>query len=292
MRRILSIGLFIFLWALTSQPIQAETALLLRALAPNPSSGKEWIALENTNVASVSATGYQLKDGAGSVKTFTLGGFVAAGEVRLFDQTQTKISLNNDQDWVELWYNNELLSMSDIYDGAQKGMIFLNSESGWIMVTEEDWLQRFTARDWQAPDSENRENTPSPQLVFTPAPQLSSVPKLKSPFPQMSEEVQERKELVVVSPSPFSGRLPLLSWSVATLSSSSTSSTAFQKHKLPPIPDRSSEVQAWLEWQSWVKIAGGLFLFGGGVMAVWTVPRLVRWYNEYASCLYDYDNSS
>jgi len=103
-------------------------------IMPSPDGAdadNEYIELKNTNNFEVDLKGWVIKDKQGSIKEYTLQTTIpAAGSLLLF-RLETKITLNNDGDGLELL--NPLKEVVDSVDfgKSQVGIAYIKTSSGW-----------------------------------------------------------------------------------------------------------------------------------------------------------------
>ena len=91
-----------FLWLSASTTVFAG-GLALYSVLPNTinDTSLEYIEIQNASCASITITGYTLRDAAGSI--FTLPNqTLASGVVRRFMRSETSIALNNTDETLEL----------------------------------------------------------------------------------------------------------------------------------------------------------------------------------------------
>lgn len=231
-----------------------------------------------------------IRDGAGSVKSFAISGGWLEKEIRLFSQTTTKISLNNDLDWVEFLQDGVLVSMSEIYESAPKGEVWLLTTEGWRFVTEAEWEQRVLTRDWSGIEP-SPELTPSP---LTPTPSSSGmvsplpVRAKTSPAPSVSPSSASQTHLQGKEASPLPYTLPTLA-RVSTQAAQVVASTSSGVLDDPSAWEE--EVDVFLAWRQKGRFWASVLLFGGTLMSLSTIPRLVHCYNELTSCIVPFDSS-
>lgn len=279
-------GLF-FLLVLTAPGARADSpVVVLRAMSAVPSAGSEWIALENTSGASISGQIWSIRDVQGSVKTWVLPG-LGPYELKMFSGTETKISLNNTGDQVELLQGNMVVQSSAPYEELTSGSIWVLLGEAWFEMTQEDWDERWPVRDWTVASP-----SPSPTPQMSVAPTLVSSPKV-TPSPKPTTTVVP----VISSPSPIVSQEPVsetvkASWweSVALPHNEAIATSSGGQPSLPPIWERepgdyTEESEIFRAWKRkiWLRLS---VVFSCAVFSVsLCAPRLYRCYNDV--CLLD-----
>lgn len=263
---ILLVGLF--LW---TGRVQASTSIVLRALAPNPvgSDDWEWIALENTSSASVSAQMLSIKDIEGSVVTYQLSGWFGPGELKVISRSSSGITLNNTSDSVLLLENGLQIDTTDRYEGLAEGEVWvLFADGEWRATSESEYQQMASERVWSL-------TSPSPSPTPASSPQASSsTPKIlstrASPLPSGE------------TPSPTSNPIDFQTiFSLPVLASPhfSTEAARLELPSPPPL-DWEPELNVFMAWKR-KALAGSLALiFGGVIWFLIALTRLITWYNE------------
>lgn len=147
--------------------------LKIRALLANPADAEEteWIAIENTSSASVSANGYFLRDTQGSVKQYALSGSLSPGEIWVLPRTQTGITLNNDTEGAELLRNGSIVDFSPSLTNPGNDQVWIVLAGVWRFISLAEWVSRLEKKEWNV--------TPSP----SPSPVPSSSPSPLSDSP-------------------------------------------------------------------------------------------------------------
>jgi len=114
------------------------TELLPDPQKPQKDSEDEWIEIFNAGGNVVNLSGWKLKDTQGRVKEFALSGGINPGEYKVLKRLETKISLNNDGDAIELYYNGAIVDSTPNYGKTISGASFALIGAEWA------WTQRFT----------------------------------------------------------------------------------------------------------------------------------------------------
>lgn len=146
--------------------VRAEgTELRVRAVLANPSAAEEteWIALENTSSATVSAQFWSVWDTFGKTVTYTLVEAFQPGEIRVLPRTKTGITLNNDQEGVELVFAGEIRQTVPTLSNPGNDQVWIALDTGWQYISLEEWHTRQGTRNWksvsegagQGPDQES-----------------------------------------------------------------------------------------------------------------------------------------
>ena len=116
------------------QDISYPKGIFIIKIMPSPEGAdadKEYIELKNTNDFEVDLTNWLLRDKQGSIEEYTLKEKIPAlGNLTLL-RPQTKITLNNSGDGIELL--NPLKEIVDLVDfgKAETGIAFVKTSSGW-----------------------------------------------------------------------------------------------------------------------------------------------------------------
>lgn len=272
----LLIALFLFLSFATR--VFAIEPLVLRGMSAVPTEGSEWIALENVSSSTISAQTWSVRDVQGSIKTWMIP-VIQPFELRVFMSTETKISLNNTGDQLELLHGAEVVQSSAPYENLASGGLWVLLSAGWQELSVEEWEKRWPTRDWS---------------VSAPSPTPSSI----VPSPQSSPRMTPSSTPFVVLPSPpaVPSSVPsptsLVSewWSEIALPKVGFQASTSAEVDIPPIWERepgnfSQEKEVFESWKKriYLRLASVL---GGSVLAFFLcVPKLYRCYNDV--CLFD-----
>ncbi|MDO8639478.1 MAG: lamin tail domain-containing protein [bacterium] len=133
------VKIILFLLLLLLFPVDSKSAALpsvsLNEILPSPQgqdAKEEWIEIFNTENDSVDLTGWQITDTKGSIKTFIFpkGSQIAGQSFLLLKRPQTKITLNNDADGLQLIYEGIILDSVE-YIKSATGQSFNRTPSGW-----------------------------------------------------------------------------------------------------------------------------------------------------------------
>lgn len=108
------------------KPIDPNAArIVFSELYPNPAEGGEWFELYNPTNHDILLTNLKVCDALGTRHCFrfAVDDALLAGEYKIYEQAQTKITLNNSGDWLELYDegDNLLADSGENYGDADKG---------------------------------------------------------------------------------------------------------------------------------------------------------------------------
>lgn len=111
------------------------SGIIINEIMPWPEdsdSKEEWIEIFNQNDLEIDISGWQIRDIAGSVKTYTLsvGSKIEAKGFLLLPRPTTKITLNNDSDGLELLSPAGSIADSVKYSSPKKGQTYNRTEEG------------------------------------------------------------------------------------------------------------------------------------------------------------------
>lgn len=272
-RRWLVWGAVYLVLGVRSVSVQATSPeVLIRAVYPNPvgDETEEWVMLENTAEASISGQ-WELSDGTGAIKTYGWE-TVAPGFVKI-PRTLSKISLNNDQDWVSLSLDGNLVAVSEPYDNLDEGLIWVQLSAGWQAITEADFELRAAAGDWQS-DPEitdiEEETSQEESVVPVPTPRPTPAAAAARGDPQ---------------PTPGPPEIPYQEWLTAPHLSAFPPPGGTDSAVTSPLPsyptiDGAAQRRLYVQWQRQALAGSYLLLFAGLCGEVISVPVLLRWYNE------------
>ncbi len=129
--------------------------IIINEFLPDPTgadSEGEFIELKNTGSEAADLAGWQLDDSEGGSKPYTIpsGVSMAAGEIKVFMRTETKIALNNSDDAVRLMDPAGSIKKERGYETSEEGCSF-----NWNQ--EHDYLVSTTP----TPGSENKISVPA-----------------------------------------------------------------------------------------------------------------------------------
>lgn len=110
-------------------------SIIISELYPYPSSGEEFIELYNTTEDNIDITGWKISDLA---KSYTLSGIIPAKSYKLYNQSETKIALNNTSETVTLTDNYNQIQSTTSYTKAYNGLSYIPVLQAW------SWTQTLT----------------------------------------------------------------------------------------------------------------------------------------------------
>ncbi len=109
--------------------------LMFTEIVPNPEEGDEWFEIYNPTNLEISLFGLKVCDGSGRIHCYSFkeNETVPPYSYVAFEQNKTKITLNNDGDWLEIIGDNDLLitDSGDNYGDSDKGDGYALFLSGW-----------------------------------------------------------------------------------------------------------------------------------------------------------------
>ena len=113
--------------------------ILITEMLPNPEDGVEWFELYNPTNIEISLSGLKICDGAGRTHCYSFGknDFLAPFEYKTYEQSITKITLNNDGDWLELYGDEEaaISSSNENFGESDKDNSFALFGSMWMWTS-------------------------------------------------------------------------------------------------------------------------------------------------------------
>jgi hypothetical protein len=110
-------------------------SVIISELYPYPNIGEEFIELYNNTEQAIDITGWKIADLA---KSFTLSGIIPAKGYKTYNQSETKIALNNTKETVTLTDNYNQIQSTTSYTKAYKGLSYIPILQGW------GWTQTIT----------------------------------------------------------------------------------------------------------------------------------------------------
>lgn len=280
----------IFLSIILIKPaVVSADELIIRALLPDPIEDEttEWILLENTSTATVSGQ-LCVSDGAGATKSFCWDSGIDPGTLYIH-RADSKISLNNDLDWVELRLDDTLIDSSEPHQNITEGHIWTRLKDTWQAISWEDFSTRLLDGDWEIEaDQAQTQTTPTPKSspLVSPKPSSSPTPTPPSQGSQSDEPGKNSSGLdssiqKTASKFPYQSllQLPKLQSPMATFSAQLVTSSSA---KLPEYPGLDAQTQQTLfrQWQRQALGGSYLLMMSGFCFELVSVPRLWRWYND------------
>jgi hypothetical protein len=124
--------------------------LVISELLPSPATGEEWFELYNPTNLNISLANLKTCDALGSRHCyfFDKTDYLRGGEYKVYSQSVTKITLNNNGDWLELYdVNDNLLADSGgDYGAADKGVALavFGTDYRWTATPTPGGANQFT----------------------------------------------------------------------------------------------------------------------------------------------------
>jgi len=115
-------------------PINYATGIIFNEILPSPEGAdaeNEWIELYNQNDLSIDLSGWTIKDTTGSIKTYTLNAKIPANGYLVLLRPETKITLNNSGDGLNLINPNKEIVDSVEFGKASLNQSYSKVSSGW-----------------------------------------------------------------------------------------------------------------------------------------------------------------
>ncbi len=115
-------------------PASYPTGIIFNEILPSPEgpdAEEEWIELYNQNDFDVDLSGWTIQDTTGSAKTYTLNAKIPALGYLVLSRPETKITLNNTGDGLNLFNPNEEIVDSVDFGKAFLGQSYSKISSGW-----------------------------------------------------------------------------------------------------------------------------------------------------------------
>lgn len=103
-------------------------SIIISELYPYPDSGEEFIEIHNTTESDIDLTGWKLAD---LVKSYILSGIIPAKSYKLYNQSETKIALNNTSETVTLTDNYNQIQSTTSYTKTYKGLSYIPVLQTW-----------------------------------------------------------------------------------------------------------------------------------------------------------------
>ena len=121
---------------LAQKPITYPSGVVINEILPapeGPDETDEWIELYNQNEFKATLSGWKLKDSKGSLATYVFPKTttIPGGGYLVLKRPQTKITLNNDQDSLNLIFPDGKVTSTTNYTKAPKNQSYNKTESGW-----------------------------------------------------------------------------------------------------------------------------------------------------------------
>jgi len=103
-------------------------SIIISELYPYPDSGEEFIEIHNTTESDIDMTGWKLADLA---KSYNLSGIIPAKSYKAYNQSETKIALNNTSETVTLTDNYNQIQSTTFYTKTYKGLSYIPVLQTW-----------------------------------------------------------------------------------------------------------------------------------------------------------------
>jgi len=119
-------------------PVSYPTGIVFNEILPSPEGAdaeNEWIELYNQNDFEVDLSGWAIQDTTGSTKTYILNSKIPALGYLVFLRPETKITLNNSGEGLELIYPNGEIADSVTFGKASLNKSYSKTQSGWAWST-------------------------------------------------------------------------------------------------------------------------------------------------------------
>ncbi len=143
-----------------------------------PDETDEWIELYNASNFEIDLSGWKIRDEKGKtvVHQFIKNTKMAGGEYLVLKRTETKITLNNDQDSVSLVFPNDKIADNVDYKQAPTNQSYSKSSSGW------NWSQAATPGLANSLPREISNADPSSQATASLKDSFTRLPESKNPW--------------------------------------------------------------------------------------------------------------
>lgn len=114
--------------------------IIISELFPSPSAGNsEWFEIYNPTSLNINLNGLKVCDGAGSVRCFSFTNIILPPfTYQTFENSITKITLNNTGDWLELFIQDDLIFETENFSDGETAMSYSLFGSKW------DWTKQST----------------------------------------------------------------------------------------------------------------------------------------------------
>jgi len=119
---------------LTAEPASYPKGIIFNEILPSPDgpdAENEWIELYNQNDFEVDLNNWTIQDTTGSAKTYALNAKIPALGYLVLKRPETKITLNNDGDGLNLFNPNEEIVDSVDFGKAFQNQSYSKTSSGW-----------------------------------------------------------------------------------------------------------------------------------------------------------------
>lgn len=172
-----------------TEPITYPSGIVFNEILPSPEgpdAENEWIEIFNQNNFEVDLSSWKIIDTIGRTKTYVLskGVKISTQGFLVLSRPETKITLNNDGDGLNLLQPNGKIIDTITYEKAPRNESYNLTKSGWI------WSNVLT------PSSENI--LPESEEIVSNEKQLEVKKELKTESPE-TKKTEIKKELAAVS---------------------------------------------------------------------------------------------
>ena len=186
------------------QPIIYPTGVVINEVLPSPEGPdeeEEWIEIFNQNDFEIDLTGWQIQDITGKTKTYTFSkeAKIAPQGFLVLPRPESKITLNNEGDSLNLIQPDEKIIDSVTYEKAPRGQSYNKSETGWV------WSNALT------PGSPNVTSPPTSSGFVEPA----QKEKVESVSQIETKKKLAKEELAAISEQIPKENLPILPFLIA-----------------------------------------------------------------------------
>jgi len=124
--------------SLLAEPVSYPTGVVFSEILPSPDgpdAENEWIEIFNQYDSDVDLSGWTIKDTTGSTKTYILNSKIPALGYLVLLRPETKITLNNSGDGLNLFNPNREITDSVDFGKASLGQSYNRNQSGWAWST-------------------------------------------------------------------------------------------------------------------------------------------------------------
>lgn len=119
-------------------PVVYPGGVFINEILPSPEGAdetEEWIELYNSNNFEVDLNGWKIEDTAGTKASFLINKKISANEYLVLKRTETKISLNNTEDGLNLFWPDNKMVDSMSYKNAPRFQSYNKANSNWSWST-------------------------------------------------------------------------------------------------------------------------------------------------------------
>jgi len=141
-------------------PVSYPTRIVFNEILPSPEgpdAENEWIELYNQNDFEVDLSNWTIQDTTGSTKTYILNSKVPANGYLVLLRPETKITLNNSGDGLNLFNPNGEIVDSVTFGKASLDQSYNKTQSGWVWSTTLTPGAKNIVPVLQAPEQKSKE---------------------------------------------------------------------------------------------------------------------------------------